>query len=369
MKRQSKTVTYVSMLLLFCFLQAYCNANPIPVLPAATPEAAPALVPDVTVSPAPLPKQQLPDSGSETQSPAVQSENAAGTESTADEELNPKDKQAAEFEAGTEAIVMKHIDSYFKNGGKGTIGIYVRELRTGYEFGYNDALTNSEIPEEGYFKSASTCKLMSAAVIYYLNNNGELKLDEYLTDKITGSRYCLKQLIPKMISHSVNGYFNITLRQLGSGKINDILQKLGVRNSRVFSEIMPAAGTSISSNIKRYGISKSPRTNPRDLGHILCLLYEGKAFGEENSKVLTEALKANIYSNRLPQGIGCRSPVGHKTGTSADEGVYNDAGIIYLEGNPYIMVVMSKDSTSSVQSVYRRMAAELYDYVKGRVEL
>lgn len=212
MKRQSKTVTYVSMLLLFCFLQAYCNANPIPVLPAATPEAAPALVPDVTVSPAPLPKQQLPDSGSETQSPAVQSENAASTESTADEELNPKDKQAAEFKAGTEAIVMKHIDSYFKNGGKGTIGIYVRELRTGYEFGYNDALTNSEIPEEGYFKSASTCKLMSAAVIYYLNNNGELKLDEYLTDKITGSRYCLKQLIPKMISHSVNGYFNITLR-------------------------------------------------------------------------------------------------------------------------------------------------------------
>lgn len=369
MYSQSKVLTYIIMILLLCFFPVYCIMNPIPAptaAPAPSLEAPPAPVPVYDTEAAP--EQQSPSDNEETQPSAEQSENAPENSSITMEEIQRKEQEAAEFQAKTEAIVMKHLNSFYKSGGKGTIGIYVRELATGYEYGYNDSKTNPEESKEGYFKSASTCKLLSAAVIYYLDNCGELELDSYHTDKATGSKYNLKLLIPRMISHSVNGYFNITLRHLGSVKINDTLKILGVQSSLVFSEIMPASGASINSNIKRYGISKSPRTNPKDLGHILCLLYEGKMFGEENSKALSDALKSNIYSNRLPQGIGYRSPVGHKTGTSAGEGVYNDAGIIYLEGNPYIIVVMSRDSVSSVQSVYRKIAAELYEYMKQRAK-
>jgi beta-lactamase class A len=172
-----------------------------------------------------------------------------------------------------------------------------------------------------------------------------------------------------MISHSVNGYFNITLRHLSPGKINETLEKLGVKNSLVYSEIMPAQGSSIKNNIKRYGISRSPRTTPRDLGYVLNLLYCGKTFGTENDKVFLESLKNNIYSNRLPSGVRYRSAVAHKTGTSSNEGVYNDAGIIFLTGNPYIMVVMSKGSGSNVQPLYRTITGEVYNYMKKRTEI
>lgn len=284
--------------------------------------------------------------------------------------INPDDEglAASGFNKAVEAMVMKRINSYYKNGGKGTMGIYIKELSSGFEYGYNAEKTNPDNPKEGYFNSASTCKLFSAAVIYYKNYCGELELDKIYTDKTINSQYNLKKILSRMISHSVNDYFNITLRLLGSMQINETLEKLGTKNSLVYSEIMPAYGSSVNNNIKRYGISKSPRTTPKDLGYILDLLYCGKTFGTENDKLFIESLKNNIYSNRLPEGIGYRSPVAHKTGTSSGEGVYNDAGIIFLKGNPYTMVVMSKGSGSSVQSLFRTIACEVYDYMKERTE-
>ncbi|HYF82618.1 MAG TPA: serine hydrolase [Clostridia bacterium] len=273
---------------------------------------------------------------------------------------------ASDFNNEVDAIVMKKVNSFYKNGGKGIIGIYIKELSSGYEYAYNAEKTNPDNPREGYFNSASTCKLLSAAVMYYMNNCGELELDKAYTDKITNSKYNLKRMLPKMISHSVNDYFNITLRHLGSKKINETLLKLGVKNSLVYSEIMPAQRASVKNNIARYGISRSPRTTPKDLGYVLDLLYCEKTFGAENDKLFMESLKNNIYSNRLPAGIGYKSPVAHKTGTSAGEGVYNDAGIILLEDNPYIMVVMSKGSSSNVQPLYRSITGAVYNYMKKR---
>lgn len=278
-------------------------------------------------------------------------------------------QQAAfDFNKDIDTIVMKRINSFYKNGGKGTIGIYIKELNSSFEYAYNGEKTNPSNPKEGYFNSASTSKLLSAAVMYYMNNNGELELDKTYTDKTIDIQYNLNKLLSKMISHSVNDYFNITLRHLGSKKINETLLKLGVKNSLVYSEIMPAQGSSVKNNIKRYGISRSPRTTPKDLGYVLELLYCGKTFGADNDKLFLESLKNNIYSNRLPAGVGYRSAVAHKTGTSSGEGVYNDAGIIFLENNPYIMVVMSKGSSSSVQSFYRIIAREVYNYMKKRTE-
>lgn len=273
---------------------------------------------------------------------------------------------ASEFAKEVDAIVMKRINTYFKNGGKGTIGIYIKELKSGYEYAYNAEKTNPDNPREGFFNSASTCKLLSAAVMYHMNSCGELELDKAYTDKVTKAQYNLKKILPRMISHSVNDYFNITLRHLGSKQINEVLERLGVRNSLVYSEIMPAQYSSVRNNMIRYGVSRSPRTTPKDLGHVLDLLHAGKTFGAENDKLFVKSLLDNVYSNRLPAGVGYKSPVAHKTGTSSGEGVYNDAGIIYLKDNPYIMVVMSKGSSSKVQTLYRSIAGEVYSYMKKR---
>ncbi|SHJ07660.1 serine hydrolase [Lutispora thermophila] len=281
-----------------------------------------------------------------------------------EKEMTEEEKQ---FYVDIDNIVKKHLGNFVKNGGKGIIGIYIKELKTGYEYDYNGSKLSNEYEGEGFFQTASTCKMAAAAAVYYLNNIGELDIDREYTDEVTGTKYNMKKLTYKMITHSVNEYFNTLLRHFGNVKLNEVFQELGLKNTYVYSEIGPAAAMSYKSNIERYGISRGPRTTPKDLGRILDLLYEGKAFGEANSKYFDESLRNNIYSNRLPQGIGYRSPVAHKTGTNS-YGVYNDAGIIYLEGNPYIMVVMSLGSQSSVQVTYRAMAKEIYEYMIKRIK-
>lgn len=351
MRKGFKIFALVALVIFMCSYITYSVEPEATEVQAADPEFAPAPAaspkpeePDEAAS-APLPEQSVPEAPDEAQL-----------------------KAASDFSTEVDAIVAKRLDAFYKKGGKGTVGIFVKELNTGYEYAYNAEKTNPENPNEGYFNSASTCKLLSAAVMYHMNDCGELELDKTYSDNVTKRQYNLKMILPKMISHSVNGYFNITLRQLGSGQINEVLVKLGLKHSIVYSEIMPAEYSSVKNNIKRYGISRSPRTTPRDLGRILELLYAENTFGTENNKLFLESLLDNIYSNRLPAGIGYRSPVAHKTGTSAGEGVYNDAGIIYLEGNPYIMVVMSKGSGSNVQPLFRSIIGEVYEYMKKRTE-
>lgn len=356
-----KSVKILTLIILVVFMCTYSTYSVEPEdtpiqsdVPAASPEPAAASEP----TPSPLPDK--PSEAAPTPSPEQ-----PAFEDPAEAQI----KAASDFSNEVEGIVMKRLNSFFKNGGKGVIGIFIKELGTGYEYAYNAEKTNPDNTTEGYFNTASTCKLLSAAVMYHLNECGELELDKTYSDKITKGQYNLKKLLPKMISHSVNGYFNITLRQLGSGKINEVLLKLGLKYSIIYSEIMPAEYASVNNNIKRYGISRSPRTTPRDLGTILELLYDEKAFGAENSKLFLKSLLDNIYSNRLPAGVSYRSPVAHKTGTSAGEGVYNDAGIIFLEGNPYIMVVMSKGSGSGVQPLFRTITGDVYNYMKKRTDI
>jgi len=282
-----------------------------------------------------------------------------------EQEMTEEEKR---FFDEVDSIVKKHLNNFTRNGGKGTIGIYIKELKTGYEYDYNGSKLSDEYEGEGFFQTASTCKMAAAAVVYYLNNIGELDIDREYTDEVTGTKYNMKKLTYKMITHSVNEYFNTLLRHFGNVKLNEVFRELGLKNTYVYSEIGPAVAMSYDNNIARYGISRGPRTTPKDMGHILELLYEGKTFGEDNSKYFDESLRNNIYSNRLPQGIGYRSPVAHKTGTNS-HGVYNDAGIIYLEGNPYIMVVMSLGSQSSVQATYRAMAKEIYEYMIKRIKV
>lgn len=339
-----------AVLITFMCTNAALGAEPTPTptsVPAPTPAPVPAPAAEQThaVSPTPAPVQPVT------------------------EQKDEVNEAAALFSREVDAIVMKRIDAFYKNGGKGIIGIYIKDLNTGCEYAYNADKTNPDNPKEGFFNTASTCKLLSAAVMYYMNNCGELELDKVYTDKVTKGTYNLRKILPRMISHSVNDYFNITLRHLGSEKINSTLEKLGLKNSLVYSEIMPAQYSSIKNNISRYGISRSPRTTPRDLGYVLDLLYCGKTFGAENDKVFMQSLLDNIYSNRLPAGVGYRSPVAHKTGTSSGEGVYNDAGIIFLEENPFIMVVMSKGSGSGVQQLFRSITGEVYEYMKKRTAI
>ena len=278
-----------------------------------------------------------------------------------------QNEQLGKFRGTLDEIVTKNSEGYLKKRKSAIIGVYIKEMSTGYTYELNASKLTKSGSDEGFFMSASTCKLMAACAVYLLDYRKELAADKTYTDKVTGEKFNLRNLTHRMISHSVNDSFNKILRLLGAKKLNSLVHELGAVNSFVYSEISPAPNTSPALNMKRYGVSRSPRTTPKDLGLLVEVMYRGDVLGDKNSKHLTDSMLKNIYNNRLPQGISFKSPVGHKTGTSTAEGVYNDAGVVYLEGNPFIIVVMSKNADAEVQGVYRSIAREVYSFMKKRI--
>lgn len=251
-------------------------------------------------------------------------------------------------------------------------GLYIKEFSTGFEFGVNENLTyydQSDGNTDGYFRAASVVKLQMAYVSYRLIEKGELEEDKTWVDDVTGKEQNILTCLHTMVSRSDNNLFNTMLRLVGREKVNETLIEYGVLNSPIYGEINPSIGYSRENNLNRHGTEKvGGKITPKDMGIILDAVFCEK---ENNPymKYFNKALLANIYSSRIPKGINNKYPVAHKTGTSEDFGVYNDAGIVYCK-NPYILVVLTKgESPSSAHGFIRELAKLLTQYMDNRVKL
>lgn len=259
-----------------------------------------------------------------------------------------------------DSVVNSH--PYWKD--HGVFGFYVRELKTGYEGGFNAVKVDNE--GLGYFQTASTAKLFVGCAVAYLDYIGEIELDSSIYDEVTGRTYQLREITATMISHSVNDYFNVLLRYIGVERVNEVIRSLGAKHTTIFCELLPGSYVNREINIKRYGTTKAPRTTPRDLGLFLELVYN-EAFGEENSKLLMNALLGCIYDSRIPRSIDYAVPVAHKTGSHSYS--YNDAGIVLLPDNPYIVVVQGYFIDSSGIPLLRAFSRAVYHLEQKRAEL
>ena len=148
---QSKVRTYAIMLSLFCFFPVHYVFNPVPSL-SPTDSAS---VPEETSESAKTPETvTITDQQSST---ITCPDNNPDSNDASSVDTGDEKQQAIDFETETGAIVMKHIDYFYNNGGKGTIGIYIKELTTGFEYGCNESKKSRTL--RGYFLIASTCKL------------------------------------------------------------------------------------------------------------------------------------------------------------------------------------------------------------------
>ena len=167
---------------------------------------------------------------------------------------------------------------------------------------------------------------------------GELDENRTYFDSVTGRKFKILPMLKSMISYSDNNYSNACLRLVDNRKSNEVLQNLGITNSRLYGEMSGAIGYSRQNNIEKYGTDKRcARITPRDTGLILYNIYLNKDT-DKYMQTLNEGLLGNIYNSRIPwesKGFTCIQ-VAHKTGTNSSIGVYNDAGIVYMP-TPFIL--------------------------------
>ncbi|KAF0195097.1 MAG: beta-lactamase [Bacillota bacterium] len=265
------------------------------------------------------------------------------------------------FAQDVEEMFARLIQARTAQGHTGVIGVYVKELYSGNTYyGVKSHLGEAE----GLFETASTVKLLAALAVYKGASKGEIDLKSTIADQLLGFRGELDWAIRRMLTHSVNEYYNMFLRAFGVGEINAVLQEAGLFNTVVKREIMPSPEATPATLLQRYGTLEPNTTTPENFGHLLELIYRGEFLGPELSRKLFTTLQNTIYNSRIPQGINFEVPVAHKTGTAA--GVTNDAALVCLKDNPYIIVIMTRDAYSGTTDFQRQLAKTIHNYMKIR---
>lgn len=242
-------------------------------------------------------------------------------------------------------------------------GLFIMDLQANYFYGVNENLTGIDETDnvpEGYFNSASVIKLYQGYIFCDMMRNRELDAEKKYHDKVTGRKFKLMPMIKSMISYSDNNYSNACLRIVNNTLSNAVLNRLGIKNSRLYGEMAGAIGYSKKNNMNKYGTAKRcARLTPMDTAFFLYNIFINKD-SDFYMKELNDALLKNVYNSRIPVGvnrISSKFRVAHKTGTNSGRGIYNDAGIVYAK-TPFILVVFTQNTTEKAGNSFIRSIAE-----------
>jgi beta-lactamase class A len=217
----------------------------------------------------------------------------------------------------------------------GVMGIAIEDLTTGDHF---------FLHENEVFAQASSIKITVLANLYLQAQQGKLKLTDLYTvqasdlvpdsDIMNGltpgvTRVTLRDLATMMIAVSDNSATNVLIDRVGMQNVNAMLDSLGLSYTRLRRKMMDL------------GAAKQGRENistPREMMQLLDSIYHGKVLNQASTPDFFKMLgtgKASFIPRDLPPDL----KVANKPGEL--EAVRNDSGIVFVEGRPYVICVMT----------------------------
>ncbi len=201
-----------------------------------------------------------------------------------------------------------------------------------------------------------------------------------------------RDIITQMIVTSDNTATDLVIRRVGLGRVNALLDTLGLKQTRLRSTTgqlfrgvwvlaNPANDTMSDRTVFLRGFPSDSlagrrsfafegdstkwlgRSTAREMTALLRLLYQGKLANAADTKAMMGILLDQFYSSRLPRRIDFRADVAHKTG---DWPPYagNDVGIILYPGGPVVVSVFTNQNRGSfydLEETIGRIAEELID--------
>ncbi|HZQ96517.1 MAG TPA: serine hydrolase [Candidatus Sulfotelmatobacter sp.] len=217
----------------------------------------------------------------------------------------------------------------------GVMGVAVEDLTSGEHF---------FLHEDEVFAQASSIKIAVLANLYLQAQEGKLKLTDLYTvqssdlvpdsDIMNGltpgvTRVTLRDLATMMVAVSDNSATNVLIDRLGMQNVNGMLDSLGLSHTRLRRKMMDLQA------------AKEGRENistPREMMQLLKAIYQGKVLNKESTADFFKMLSTNKDSfipRDLPPGL----KIANKPGEL--EAVRNDSGIVFVEGRPYAICVMT----------------------------
>ncbi|MFH1561684.1 MAG: serine hydrolase [Patescibacteria group bacterium] len=199
--------------------------------------------------------------------------------------------------------------------------------------------------------ATSLIKLPVVAAFYRQVEMGKLELEDIhvlkssemiagsgsLQNQAPGTKVSLGELARLALSQSDNTAFAILRDLVGKQEIDDYLSVWGMEE------------TSLEDNL----------TSAKDVAVFFQSLYQNKILSEEFSQKMLEDMTKTIYEDRIPAGVPEGIRVAHKVGSEV--GVVSDAGIVYVPGKPFILVILSQDTKeATAKEAFPELANQIY---------
>ena len=217
----------------------------------------------------------------------------------------------------------------------GVMGIAIEDLNTGDHF---------FLHEDEVFAQASSIKITVLANLYLQAQQGKLKLtdlytvqasdlvaDSYIMNGLTPgvTRVTLRDLATMMVAVSDNSATNVLIDRVGMPNVNAMLDSLGLAHTRLRRKMMDLEA------------AKQGRENistPREMMTLLEAIYKGKLLNKEQTDDFFNVLSTNKDS-WIPRDLPPDLKIANKPGEL--EAVRNDSGVVFVEGRPYVICVMT----------------------------
>lgn len=241
----------------------------------------------------------------------------------------------------------------------GTVCVSFLDLITGAQF---------SIQGDRSVHSASTIKLVIMAELMARIHAGALTLDQkivitpemktggdgILKELEPGHAFTLKEIMTLMIIVSDNQATNILIDLLGMDAINIRAKTMGLQNTVLGRKMM-------DSEARKQGRDNYISAN--DISSILKSIYDGTLIDAASSQIMLDILLRQQQSGRLQLYLPEEVPVAHKCGDL--DYLENDGGIIYVEGHPYILVVLTSAMPSNKEGreVIGHLSKMVYDSI------
>jgi beta-lactamase class A len=217
----------------------------------------------------------------------------------------------------------------------GVMGVAIEDLSTGDQF---------FLHENEVFAQASSIKIAVLAELYRQAQQGKLKLTDLYTvqasDLVADSnimggltpgvtRVTLRDLATMMVAVSDNSATNVLIDRVGIENVNATLDSLGLSHTRLRRKMMDL-------DAARQG--RENISTPREMMTLLAALYRGKVLNKEMKTDFFTMLSTGKDS-WIPRDLPADLKIADKPG--ALEAVRNDSGIVFVEGRPYVICVMT----------------------------
>jgi beta-lactamase class A len=217
----------------------------------------------------------------------------------------------------------------------GVMGVAIEDLSSGGHF---------FLHEDEVFAQASSIKITVLANLYAQAQAGKLKLTDLYTvqgsDLVADSdimggltpgvtRLTLRDLATMMVAVSDNSAANVLIDRVGMPNVNAMLDAVGLTHTRLRRKMMDLQA------------AKEGRENistPREMMTLLDAIYHGKVLNKEFTADFFKMLSTNKDS-WIPRDLPADLKVANKPGSL--EAVRNDSGIVFVEGRPYVICVMT----------------------------